>query len=229
MYYLIYKITNLINNKIYVGKHKTNNVNDNYMGSGTLLKKAIEKYGIENFKKEILFECKSEEEMTNLEIKIVNEDFVNRKDTYNITLGGIGSWYRANSLHFNGNNQFIRNKSPKEIENMRKIAVAHCKETKLKRSKNEEYVKQCRENMSKGLKKAWTIKKHPWIGRKHSLETRIKMSNTSKKIRIGENNPNYGKMWIYNLDLKISKSIKKEELDLYLNQGWFKGRKLKFN
>jgi hypothetical protein len=55
MYYLIYKITNLINNKIYIGKHITKDKNDDYMGSGKLITRAIEKYGLENFKKEIIF------------------------------------------------------------------------------------------------------------------------------------------------------------------------------
>jgi len=55
--WIIYKITCKQNGKIYVGQHKTENVNDGYMGSGKLIKRAIEKHGLDKFEKEILCEC----------------------------------------------------------------------------------------------------------------------------------------------------------------------------
>ena len=92
MYYLIYTITNNVNNEIYIGKHQTENKDDDYMGSGKIIKRAIEKYGIDKFTKEILYECNSLEEMNEKEAEIVDEEFVVRLDTYNIKLGGQGGW-----------------------------------------------------------------------------------------------------------------------------------------
>jgi dissimilatory sulfite reductase (desulfoviridin) alpha/beta subunit len=63
MFYIIYKITNLINNRYYIGMHGTQDLNDNYMGSGLAIKNAIKKYGLENFKKEVLSVHETKEQM----------------------------------------------------------------------------------------------------------------------------------------------------------------------
>jgi hypothetical protein len=90
IYYLIYKTTNLVTNKIYIGKHITDNLNDEYLGSGKWLINSIKKYGKENFKKDILFIFDNEIDMNNKEIEIVNLEFILREDTYNLVLGGNG-------------------------------------------------------------------------------------------------------------------------------------------
>lgn len=103
-HYLIYKITNTLNGKIYIGKHKTDNLDDGYMGSGTAIQKAIKKYGIENFTKEILFDVYGEDLMNFLEEVIVDDAFVARRDTYNMITGGIGGCVKGHPGAWAGKN-----------------------------------------------------------------------------------------------------------------------------
>ena len=88
MKYTVYQITNKINNMIYIGCHATNNANDSYFGSGTNIKIAIKKYGLQNFEKLVLYEFDNKEDMLKKEKELVNKHFISRKDTYNIILGG---------------------------------------------------------------------------------------------------------------------------------------------
>ena len=96
-YYIVYKITNLCNHKIYVGIHKTDNLNDNYMGSGTNIMRAIKKYGVSNFKKEYIHIFDNENDMYKMESILVDKEFIKRHDTYNIKEGGNGGWQYVNS------------------------------------------------------------------------------------------------------------------------------------
>lgn len=97
--YTVYKITNLVNEKFYIGVHKTDNPNDKYMGSGIAVRRAIKKYGRENFVKDILFvtECKEEAYKTEASF---TEDY-NREDSYNLKQGGVGGFTRENALKGN--------------------------------------------------------------------------------------------------------------------------------
>ena len=86
---IIYKTTNLINGKIYVGQDSKNN--PGYFGSGKIIKSAIKKYGKENFKKEIIETCTSKEILDEREKFWIKE--LNSRDKsigYNITEGGEG-------------------------------------------------------------------------------------------------------------------------------------------
>lgn len=103
MKYIVYLTTNVSNNKIYVGVHKTedSSVFDGYIGCGVNIMNphsynrakapfhfAVIKYGVKSFKRITLKEFDSYEEALELEASIVTEDFVKRKDTYNVALGG---------------------------------------------------------------------------------------------------------------------------------------------
>ena len=87
----IYKTTNKINQKIYIGKHQSSKYDDKYFGSGKILGKAIEKYGIENFINEIIDIANTEEELNEKEkyyIKYYKDLY--GKDCYNLANGGDG-------------------------------------------------------------------------------------------------------------------------------------------
>ncbi|AVZ44979.1 hypothetical protein [Escherichia phage EP75] len=121
--YLVYQITNLINNKIYVGVHK-GTPDDGYMGSGRVITRAILKYGVENFRKDILKVCKTSEEMYEEEFRIVNQEFIDRDDTYNLTCGGRGSFTHINSdplIRANASEKALKTLSLKSKDELQRI------------------------------------------------------------------------------------------------------------
>ena len=111
--YIVYETTNLVNNKIYVGLHKTINpdVFDGYLGNGVLYNQpntyehartafqyAIKKYGVKNFKRKVLAVFDTLQEASDLEEQIVNENFLARDDVYNMVLGGLGGYFISNRI-----------------------------------------------------------------------------------------------------------------------------------
>jgi hypothetical protein len=97
MYYTVYRTTNKVNGKTYIGKHKTTDPYDDYLGSGKLLKRAIEKYGIQNFSKEVLFIFDNETDMNSKEKELVTIS----EDTYNLIEGGQGGFSYVNRNKLN--------------------------------------------------------------------------------------------------------------------------------
>ena len=219
MHYVIYQITNLVNGKIYIGKHKTENLDDGYMGSGTLLKRAIQKYGIENFKKEILFECSSDEELFNKERELVNEDFVARDDKYNLKVGGDGGFD-----YINKNN----------LSNIASNCSLGGKENARLMREDKSYRELVSKRISNGLKRVW--KDNPnlfrnfhcdWTGRHHSEETKKKIGEKSKLLT-GDKNGAFGRVWIHNDIVKRNLMIKRELVVDYLSQEWSLGSRVEY-
>lgn len=98
MIHYFYKITNKLNGKYYFGVHNTNDINDGYMGSGINIRKAIRKYGIENFTKEIVREFDTEEEVFAFEKDFVTEEVINDPNCYNMATGGQGGELSKNTI-----------------------------------------------------------------------------------------------------------------------------------
>jgi hypothetical protein len=143
MYHFIYKTTNCLNGKYYYGAHSTKNIADEYLGSGVALKKAIQKYGKENFYREIIEFCNGEDEMYLKEEKIVAEHY-KKNECYNMNVGGKGGWNYVNSNGINlGNNNIMR-----KSEEVRMIVSQKGK--KIRKS-NSKYKKIALKNLEKAV------------------------------------------------------------------------------
>ena len=90
--YTVYRTINKINNKFYIGVHKTDNPNDSYLGSGKIILLAIKKYGKENFYKEIVFITDNKKLAYNVEKSLTID--VKSDNIYNIKRGGTGGFTR---------------------------------------------------------------------------------------------------------------------------------------
>jgi GIY-YIG catalytic domain len=91
-HYTVYRTTNAINGKTYVGVHKTKNPNDRYLGSGLALKNAVARYGRGSFTKEVLFDFDTADAAYAKEKELVNEAVVSSSATYNMRQGGSGAY-----------------------------------------------------------------------------------------------------------------------------------------
>lgn len=99
MYYTIYKTTNNLTNEYYIGQHKTDKLDDGYLGSGAGLLDNIKKYGTENFTKEILFIYDDEQKMNEKEIELITEKMLNDSLSLNRQPGGyFCGWKVRNSV-----------------------------------------------------------------------------------------------------------------------------------
>lgn len=165
MYGYIYKTTNILTEKIYIGQTcKQGKDFDYYFGSGTILKLSIKKYGIHNFTKEILRICKSQKELDVFEeIYIKRFDSINSKIGYNI---------------LSENPVGCGDKNPMKIESVKiknsilrrgKKASEEAKSNLSKALKGRKLSEEHKNNISKGNK-----------GKIHSEETIMKISNAKK-------------------------------------------------
>lgn len=186
MRYLIYETTNLVDGKKYIGKHATNKIDDDYLGSGIYLKRAIRKYGKDNFSKKILFECNSEEEMNQKEIQIINDGIVNDSMYYNLAYGGQGGVIVLKKEHplyeetckkiseskFKNSTQI--SEYVKELHREKKVGMygkkqsEYQKETVSKLLKGKKQTEEHKKNHKKALQKTFSDPNyvHPNSGRK---------------------------------------------------------------
>jgi group I intron endonuclease len=152
---IIYKVTNKLTGKIYIGKSKYNR--EDYFGSGLKINYALKKYGIENFTKEIIQEC-SDDEVDLVESFWIEElNSCNDEVGYNIAGGGQGGdhyWKVMTHKQKKEHRQKIRNgvatrkRSP------------HSEETKKKMSLNQNQTPEIKEKRAHARRKPYIIFDH---------------------------------------------------------------------
>lgn len=177
MYY-IYRITNKINGKTYIGQHKYKKLKDSYMGSGKLIRRAQKKYGMENFQKEILeFDIPNVELANDWEQMYILFERTKGKAEYNIANGGYGSAGFHHTEETKLKLSEANKGKPKSDETRQKLSEANkgkhaSEETKRKLSeshKGNHPSEETRQKMSEKRK-----------GKKHSEEWSKKISEANK-------------------------------------------------
>lgn len=247
MKYTVYKITNTINNKIYIGVHQTVDVDDNYMSSSKIVSAAITKYGTECFIKEILYYCDTPEDMYLKEAELVNAAFVGRDDTYNIKEGGVGGWGHWNNgcaAHIaacskgSAPRKGVSVDGPfKKNDDRTRELSQYANEVKAQKiADNPDVYKESYKLVSEHQLNNNSMKNKCWCVPKGSTSY-----NEDKKVfdiaqipygwirnseqrDIGKRKSGqYGNFWIYNPKLKENRCISGE-----IPIGWLKGRKMEY-
>lgn len=172
MFYLVYKITNSINGKYYIGMHQTTDINDGYMGSGKRLKLAIKKYGIDSFVKEILHVFDNETDMRNKEKELV----IISENTYNLCDGGKGGFSYINRSGKNLRTGVVLSDETKKKISESKKGTPHWNKGG---TISEETKKKISINTSLALKGTKKSDKH-----KKNLSEAIKLWHKNKKAGI---------------------------------------------
>jgi len=195
----LYKTTCIITGRWYIGMHSTNNLEDGYMGSGKRLRFSIRYHGKDNHVKEILEFFDNRELLIEAEKKAITPEMVSDSNCMNLMGGGEGGWFVN-----------IHNKAFKE-----KLAT----DKAFREAKSIKSSENTKKGMAEGKIKPID---YSWLGKKHSEKTIKLLCEVKKGTGTCEDNSQFGTCWITKDGL--NKKIKKDDLGIYLNEGWVKGR-----
>jgi hypothetical protein len=218
-YHFIYKTTNQITGKFYIGMHSTDNLEDGYVGSGKRLWYSINKYGKENHRFEILEFVNDRKSLANREAEIVNEEFLLTPLCLNLKIGGSGGWPnpKNNPEWMKEHIAFIKKRFAECMED-ESFYNDFC--AKIKKAQSN---KDLRIMMSASRSKDKNYNAF-WIGKKHSQDSKNKIAKSMIDKQDGNKNSQFGTCWIYH-ELVGNKKCKINVLPEFIEQGWIKGRK----
>lgn len=172
-YHYIYKTTNIITGSFYIGRHSTNNLRDDYKGSGKRLKREFKKYGRKSFISEILYFCSSFVDLVNLEKSIVNFKLLEDPKCINIVTGGLSP-----ILIGKNNPNYNRKLTKKQREFLSKMAKARV--GALNPFYGKKHSKKTKKLFSK-IASSRIGKKNPFFGKTHTNKTKKLISDKIKR------------------------------------------------
>lgn len=218
-HHFIYKITNKLNGKFYIGMHSTDDLDDGYFGSGKLVARSVAKHGKENHEFEILEHCFSRADLAAREKELVNKELLQNDKCLNLKEGGDGGF--PNHI-WNSNSEIQSVKAIKANEKLKFLAgddewFAE-RSKKISSSMVEQHAAGIRDSkeLDKCRARAWN----------ESGRAKRKEKQKEDKFQQGENNSQFGLVWIAH-ELFGPKKCKKELLPEYIEQGWLQGRGMK--
>ena len=187
MYGYIYRTTNLINNKIYIGKKEKPHYVDGYFGSGVVIRRALAKYGVDNFKCEILEWCEDLDSLNLAEQRHIasHDSFWNIGKGYNVASGGDGGGHMRTGWDEARKKEHIKLKS---LQNSGKKNPNYGNGDKIRGEANpskREDVKLKLSQANSGKNNAMygkCGKESPRFGTTHNAETRKKISESLKNV-----------------------------------------------
>ena len=222
MYGYIYKTTNLVNDKIYIGqKHSSRFLGQSYLGSGKRLKDAIKHYGKENFKVELLEEIESKELMDEREIYWISYYHATNKEIgYNLSEGG------------NVNRTLVGENNPFYGKNFSKETLQHLSEVRKGKRYRPRTLAE-REYMSNKMKgRVITqeardkLRENAKINPNYGMRGKHCSNETKEKLRLAHLGKSHkSKGYIHITNEIEDKMIPESEFANYENQGWRRGRK----
>ena len=196
---VVYRTTNLITGKFYIGKDKYNN--PNYIGSGVKLKDAIKSYGKQNFTKEILEYCNSYEHLNEREKHWIEKyNAINPSIGYNISTGGDG----GDNFTNHSNKELYRAKISAASSKTNQRLIGKRREDSLKLWQNETY----KNNVKSGLKKAMLNEdaKTKWREANKKAHNRPEVRKKKSEVQTGCKNSRWvGSIIIVDLEGKKTK------------------------
>ena len=180
----------------YIGKCKFNKITGwlKYIGSGTHFLRAVKKYGKENFCRKIIAIAYSKEELNLLEIKFIrNHNAVKSKKYYNLGKGGEGNT-SIPSKETRQKMSEMRKNHNHSIKTIEKMKINSYWKGKHRTKEEKQHLREINIGKFAGENnyfygKHFLGQLNPFYGKRHTLESKKKMSDSLKGLRTGRNNP----------------------------------------